>query len=266
MSRLWIFSDLHQDWADNAWDPTAHAPGFDLAVVAGDVHSPLTNAIDWLGVRFAGALVIYVPGNHCYWWDRGDDRYTYDDQIARGRDLAARRGVHLLSDDVLTVRGIRFLGSTLWTDLRLGTWSATQSARSARLGMRDYKRIRRRRSGRHKYVRPADTVAWHRASRAWLDDNLGLPFAGPSVVVTHHAPAPASLPSPDFDLAHCYASDLSRLIQDRQPDLWVHGHVHSRSDYMVGSTRIVCNPRGHIDEDSVKDFDPSFTVDIPTAC
>ena len=39
-SRLWVFSDLHQDWPENTWDPAAHAPpgGFDVAVVAGDVH------------------------------------------------------------------------------------------------------------------------------------------------------------------------------------------------------------------------------------
>ncbi len=39
MPRLWIFSDLHQDWASNAWDPAAHSPDFDIAVVAGDVHA-----------------------------------------------------------------------------------------------------------------------------------------------------------------------------------------------------------------------------------
>lgn len=46
--RLWILSDLHQEWPENAWDPTAHAPpdGFDVAVVAGDVHMPLTRALD----------------------------------------------------------------------------------------------------------------------------------------------------------------------------------------------------------------------------
>ena len=263
MSRLWIFFDLHQDWADNAWDPAAHAPDFDVAVVAGDVHSPLTNAIDWLGDRFAGAPVLYVGGNHDFWHDRGDDRYTHDDQIARGRDLAARRGVHLLNDDAAVIGGVRFLGSTLWTDLLWGTWSATHGARTAQKGMNDYKRIRRRRSGRHKYVRPVDTVAWHRASRAWLDDTLGVLFAGPSVVVTHHAPHPASLPAPDFDLAHCYASDLSRLIHDRQPDLWVHGHLHSRSDYLVGATRVVCNARGHIEETT--GFDPASAIDVPAA-
>ena len=260
MPRLWIFSDLHQDWADNAWDPTTHAPAFDIAIVAGDVHSPLTKAIDWLGDRFAGAPTIYVPGNHDFWWDGGDDRYTHDDQIARGRDLAARRGIHLLSDDVLTLGGIRFLGATLWTDLMLNTWSIAQGARSAQRGMNDYRRIRRRRSGKHKYVRAADTLALHRTSRSWLDDQLALPHAGPTVVVTHHAPHPMSLPSTGFDLAHAYASDMSRLIHDRQPDLWIHGHLHGRLDYRIGATRILCNARGHVDEAS--NFDPAFTVDV----
>ena len=265
MARLWMFSDLHQDWADNAWDPAPHAPAFDIAIVAGDVHSPLTKAIDWLGDRFVGAPVLYVPGNHDFWWDRGDDRYTHADQIARGRDLAARRGIHLLSDDGLSLDGIRFLGSTLWTDLRLGTWSLTDAMRSARRSMNDYRRIRRRASGKHKYVRATDLLALHRASRAWLDGHLAQPHAGPTVVVTHHAPHPASLPAPGFELAHCYASDLSPLIDARQPHLWVHGHLHSRADYRIGATRIVSNPRGHIEEASATTFDPSFTIDIPVA-
>jgi hypothetical protein len=44
----------------------------------------------------------------------------------------------------------------------------------------------------------------------------------------------------------------------------VHGHLHSRADYRIGATRIACNPRGHIEEDSAKNFDPSFIIDIPT--
>jgi 3',5'-cyclic AMP phosphodiesterase CpdA len=260
MPRLWIFSDLHQDWADNAWDPLPHAPPFDIAIIAGDLHSPLTKAIDWLGDRFGGAPTIYVPGNHDFWWDRGDDRYTHADQIARGRDLAARRGIHLLSDGALTLNGVRFLGSTLWTDMRFGTWSLKDATRSAGRFMNDYRRIRRKSSGKHKYVRPIDTLALHRTSRAWIDDQMGVPFAGPTVVVSHHAPHPMSLPDGGFDLAHCYASDLSRLIHDRQPSLWVHGHLHSRSDYRIGNTRIVCNARGHVDEAS--NFDPAFTIDV----
>jgi predicted phosphohydrolase len=261
MSRLWIFSDLHQDWPDNAWDPAAHAPACDVIVVAGDAHAPLTQAIDWLADRLGGTQILYAPGNHDFWWDGDDGRYTLADQLARGRDLAARRGVTLLDNDSVMLGGVRYLGATLWTDLRLGTWSATDAARSARRNMNDYRRIRRRPSGKHKYIRPSDTLALHRESRVWLDAQLGLPNAGPTVVVTHHAPHADSLP-PGFDLAHCYASDLSRLIQDRQPNLWVHGHVHNRVDYRLGITRIVCNPRGHVEEDSSRTFDPSFVIQV----
>ena len=79
-----VFSDLHQDWPENAWDPSDHAPpdGFDVAVVAGDVHMPLTRALDWLDERLPGMPVVYVPGNHDFWWDRGDERYTIRDQVA----------------------------------------------------------------------------------------------------------------------------------------------------------------------------------------
>ena len=107
MPQLWIFSDLHQDWADNAWDPVTHVPkgGFDVVVVAGDLHTPLTKGLDWLADRFSGVNIVYVPGNHEFWWDRGDDRYTIDDQLTRARDQAAKLGVHLLLDDVVDLAG-----------------------------------------------------------------------------------------------------------------------------------------------------------------
>nr|WP_301549779.1 metallophosphoesterase [Methylorubrum thiocyanatum] len=82
---------MHQDWPGNAWDPAAHAPssGFDVAVVNGDVHMPLTRALDWLGERLPGVPVVYVPGNHDFRWDRGGERYAIRDQPTRGRDREA---------------------------------------------------------------------------------------------------------------------------------------------------------------------------------
>jgi hypothetical protein len=186
-----------------------------------------------------------------------------DDQTARGREFAARRGIDLLMDDAVEIAGVRFVGATLWTDMRVGTSSSGHAFSTARRWMNDYRRIRRRPTGRHKYLRPMDTVVMHQASRAFLDSALAVPSDGPSVAVTHHAPHPSSLWDADADLRWCYASDLSDLIHARAPNLWVHGHVHLRRDYRVGTTRIVCNPRGHVDEPSVSGFDPSFVVDVP---
>ena len=263
VNGLWVFSDLHQEWPENAWDPAAHAPpgGFDVAVAAGDVHMPLTRALTWLAERLPGVPGVYVPGNHDFWWDRGEERYTLADQVARGRELAARLGIHLLMDDAVTIGGIRFAGGTLWTDFRLGSTNLTQAMRSAqgREGMVDYRRIRTSPRSRDR-VEPEGILALHRRTRAFLDATLATPHDGPTVVVTHHAPHPASLPDPHGYLRWCDASDLRDLIHARCPELWVHGHVHTACDFRSGPTRIVCNPRGHADE--TPGFDPSKVVPV----
>ncbi|BAQ45819.1 metallophosphoesterase [Methylobacterium aquaticum] len=262
-SRLWVFSDLHQEWPENAWDPTANAPpgGFDVVVVAGDVHMPLTRALDWLAERLPGVPVVYAPGNHDFWWDRGEERYTLADQMARGRERAARHRIHLLMDDVVTIGGTRFAGGTLWTDFRLGSTTLTHGMRSAqgRDGMVDYRRIRTGPRSRDR-IEPGEVLALHRRTRAFLDATLATPHDGPTVVVTHHAPHPDSLPDLRADLRWCYASDLRDLIHARGPALWVHGHVHRAADYRVGSTRIVCNPRGHVEE--ISGFEPARIVHV----
>ncbi len=78
-------------------------------------------------------------------------------------------------------------------------------------------------------------------SRLWIFSDLHQDWADNAWDPSPHAPT--------FDIA-IVAGDL---------------HLHSRADYRIGATRVVCNPRGHIEEDSAKTFDPSFTIDIPTA-
>ncbi|WP_214429675.1 hypothetical protein, partial [Escherichia coli] len=72
------------------------------------------------------------------------DRYTIYDQFERGRDRASALGIHLLLDDTTVIGGTRFLGGTLWTDFRLGSFGLTHAFRTAqgRFGMVDYRRIR----------------------------------------------------------------------------------------------------------------------------
>jgi len=55
-------------------------------------------------------------------------------------------------------------------------------------------------------------------------------------------------------------SDLEGLILASRPALWVHGHVHDSHDYRIGSTRIVCNPRGYHSENP--SFDPALVVEV----
>jgi hypothetical protein len=57
-----------------------------------------------------------------------------------------------------------------------------------------------------------------------------------------------------------YASNLSEFILDHpRIKAWTHGHMHQQFDYMVGDTRVVCNPRGYPGE---VEFDDNFIFEV----
>jgi len=58
-----------------------------------------------------------------------------------------------------------------------------------------------------------------------------------------------------------FASDLENLILEFQPELWIHGHIHTACDYTIGKTRVICNPRGYPSELNTG-FIPEKVVEI----
>lgn len=94
------------------------------------------------------------------------------------------------------------------------------------------------------------------AATAVITDALDTRF----VVMTHHLPSYRSISSYYVGgrLNSGFASHLDRIVKQIGADVWIHGHSHARQDYMIGRTRIICNPRGYPFE--VRDFDPNFVV------
>jgi Icc-related predicted phosphoesterase len=90
------------------------------------------------------------------------------------------------------------------------------------------------------------------------------------VVVTHHGPHPGSLHeryAEDEAMNASFISDLSDVIAEQQPALWIHGHVHDTHDYTVGGeggdgTRIVCNPHAYAWAPN-PGFIPDLMVELP---
>ncbi len=104
---------------------------------------------------------------------------------------------------------------------------------------------------------PLDTVDYHRNMVEFINIVTSQKHSEKFVVVGHHAPSEMSVHPrfKHFDLMNgAYRSDLSEFILDRpQVKLWIHGHMHDQSDYMIGSTRVVCNPRGYIGHEKCAD-------------
>ena len=246
--KLQILSDTHIEF--EAFD--APATDADVVVLAGDIHVG-RRGLDWALQQFPNKPVIYVLGNHEYY---GEAIPKFTEKL---RASAKGTNVHILEQDTLTLDGITFLGCTLWTDFklfgdpRIAGYKATQE-------MTDYKRIRV--SPKYSRLRSVDTAIIHSRSRHWLSAQLD-DFSDDIVVVTHHAPSRKSLP--DFGqsdlMSAAYASDLDELVSHSSAKLWIHGHIHTASDYLLGKTRVLCNPKGYPDEYNDL-FAPEYVVSI----
>jgi predicted phosphodiesterase len=268
--RLWIMSDLHIESC--RWDLPDPRPDCDVLVAAGDIHSPATAAVEWLARRADGKPVIYVPGNHEWYALHG--RFNVEEEQQRAAAAASRAGVHMLTERSVIIDGIRFLGSTLWTDYELRNEPERDMGIAAR-GMNDHRFIFPRAKGGP--LRPQEARDWHRNGRAWLEGELAESRSESTVqarwrdtvVVTHHMPHPKSIAlryaSDPLNSAFC--SDLSELVERSGAALWIHGHTHTSSDYRAGQTRVVCNPKGY-GPGSIgapienADFDPHFVVEV----
>jgi Icc-related predicted phosphoesterase len=100
-------------------------------------------------------------------------------------------------------------------------------------------------------------------SRAFIEATLRDGYEGPTVVVSHHAPSPASIDRQYMGspMNPAFASDLSDMIWECQPAMWIHGHMHHNSAYSLGETQVICNPRGYGDENP--GFDPGMVISVP---
>lgn len=244
--KVHILNDLHIEFEDFK-APTTRA---DVVVLAGDIGVGL-EGLHWAQKQFPDQPVIYVPGNHEYYRNNTD---LIDDLKAR-----ATRNMHVLNDDQVIVNGVRFLGSTLWTDFALlGLEKQVPAMLEAQQYMTDFVVI-----GHEDHCfTPRDALQLHTNSRAWLTSMLAQPFSGKTVVVTHHAPSSRSISRRYVGdlLSPAFASNLESLMGDRRAVLWVHGHVHDSFDYVVDGTRVVCNPRGYAPSALNQDFVPDKVV------
>jgi len=239
--KLWILSDLHIESC--VWEMPTPAPVYDVLIAAGDIHDPASHGVEWLAERSNGKPVIYVPGNHE--WFAHKQSFTVKSETKAARKRAVNLGIHFLMDEAVIIGDVRFLCATLWTDWEL-TNNASAAMGYASLAMPDHTVIYPEEVGRA--LSPRQSQSWHLASRYWLEEELlKTGDWNKTVIVTHHLPHPHSISEKftDSPLNPAFVSDLSKMVENCGAELWVHGHTHDSFDYQVGSTRIICNPKGY---------------------
>jgi predicted phosphodiesterase len=277
--RIQLLSDLHLE-REPDWQPKP-LPDIDVLVLAGDIGSYQANSRlegDDFGLRrfsprAPGApwkRVFYLPGNHEF------DARDYDATYARLRALCGELGIEWLEREVITVGKVRFVGTTLWADfdalamtetsLTLQMKQREKAFRAANYYLRKFTTL--------KNGEPVLAEGWREMSLAdqrWLRAALETPFEGTTIAVTHFAPSLRSA-DPRYGLVPGTAG-FCNSMDDFLPlaDLWLHGHLHCRNDYVARgvadgrawSCRVVANPLGYRASGEQEDYreDLVLTVD-----
>lgn len=280
--KIAITSDVHLEFGDLDLENTENA---DMLVLGGDIFvaedfknwsaideqlMAATPSMMARGERYRNFLkkcserfphVILIMGNHEHY--HGD--YANTANIIQ-TVIGEFSNIHFLDKEYRIINDVLFYGGTLWTDMN---GEDPKTLRDISYMMNDYRGVRNsarkvqykvpsldednpdgfKFKERDANFTPEDSVVDHKAFLQGLDEVLALYPDLPTVVVGHHAPSKSST-HPKYKneilMNGAYSTNLDNFILDRrQIKLWTHGHTHEDFDYMIGTTRIVCNPRGY---------------------
>jgi len=266
--KIKLVSDLHLEFSDIN---IVNDQDYDVLILGGDIciaqdlhdHPEPANTADQLAIANGTGLgrrqmtaqrfrdffkrcsfqfphVIYIMGNHEFYNGKFYAAINY-----MREECAKYPNVYMLEQDMKIIDDVVFVGGTLWTNMN----RRDPLTMHAIEGMMNDFRIIRNDARNYACMSALDVAIRHDKTLAYIEHIVHEHRNKKCVVVGHH--------SPSFQSAHPmyahetlmnggYHSDLSEFIMDHpQIKLWTHGHTHHPFDYVIGETRVVCNPRGY---------------------
>jgi predicted MPP superfamily phosphohydrolase len=219
--------------------------------------------------------VIYVAGNHEHY--DGDFATTIPKLKEKFSYLT---NVYILDKEMKTIDDVTFIGGTLWTNMNnmdsLTLYQVKTMMNDFRIVKNSNRKVSRKvplykKDEKGDYVLdekgfmiqdgfkfkedpstfcPEDAASDHVAMMQFIEHTIKDMNNEKFVIVGHHAPSKLST-KPQYEkdviLNGAYSSDLSEFMLDHpQIKLWTHGHTHHEFEYVIGETKVICNPRGYI--------------------
>jgi len=227
--RVLPISDIHADkMSDGGLKLVMSLPlDVDVIIVAGDV-GPLSCFPSFLALlcgRYEN--VIFVAGNHEYYGTPVDDVHAKLTELTK-----LYPNFHWLCRSTVCLGGTRFVGATLWFPYH---------------------------PSNVQYEKPISYFGQVPSFREWTyeENSQSQRFFKEVLqpgdfVISHFLPSFRSV-APMFKKSRSnrfFVCPLDDVIKSKGVSYWVHGHTHHMCDYLIGTTRIVCNPVGYIEQDT----------------
>jgi len=269
--KIAIASDLHLEFGDllikNEDNADVLILGGDILVVedlrareSANITGEATKSQRYhefmLRCSFQFPHVIYILGNHEHYHG------NFSSSTRKLREYFAHLpNVYILDRETKVIDDVVFIGGTLWSDMNKSDSLTLFNMRSM---MNDFRVIWY--GNKNRKFGPGDAVDEHLKMKNYISAVVEGKHDQKFVVVGHHAPSRSSIHEMyqnDTIMNGGFSSDMDEFILDRpQIRLWTHGHTHHDFDYTIGSTRVVCNPRGYMGYEAQADVWKLKTVDI----
>lgn len=246
-------SDLHLEFPENRAYLKARPiePVADVLLLAGDI-APFreierqNSFFDYLSDHFE--KIYWVPGNHEYYgFDLADKSGTFNEAI--------RKNLFLVNNQSLIVEDIKFIFSSLWSNI------SAENADSIQSQLNDFKVI----SYNNSPLKITDYNGYHKESLHFLERELSLSKHPKNVVVTHHVPTFRNYPLEYLNspLNEAFATELESLIEKTQPAFWIFGHHHRNiPNFKIGKTELCTNQLGYVAYNEHLGFDPKKSITL----
>lgn len=248
--RIQIASDLHFEFLHQNKYERLHnrfKGEADVLVLAGDICALryVDQIRDVLG-PFCEKYkdVVYVPGNHEFYKTSPKDA-----MIVLGAVQNELHNLHVLKSNLHSIQNQWFFGGTMWFEDQLGNVPLKGM-------LNDFNLIK-------------DFEPWVYEQNKIFEREFSSNVGNSTVVVSHHLPNYTSVPARFRDrvmgapsLNRFFVHDITELMLQRSPKLWIHGHTHDSCDYTLGHTRVVCNPYGYPSEGQRNKFNPDLIIDV----
>jgi Icc-related predicted phosphoesterase len=285
--KIKLVSDLHLEFSDINIQNNDNC---DVLILGGDIciaqdlhdHPEPTNTVDQAAIAAGTGLgrrqqraqafrdffkrcsfqfphVIYIMGNHEFY---NGKFYAGIDYMRE--ECAKYPNVYMLEQDTKIIDDVVFVGGTLWSNMN----KRDPLTMHAIEGMMNDFRIIKNDKRNYASMSALDVAIRHDRTLGYIKLIVEEHKDKKCVVVGHHSPSFQSV-HPMY--AHetlmngGYHSDLSEFILDHpQIKLWTHGHTHHPFDYVIGETRIVCNPRGYENDGYSEDtnWNPNIVLEV----
>lgn len=243
--KIALLSDIHIDINDYSILSKAFKnldDDYDCMVIPGDLantYDAFRKVTEWIMDK-TNKIILYTPGNHDFYDTLATDVTVYQ-KIEMLKYVTKNTNFHVLYNDFIMIDGIKFIGSTLWTDF---SNVKDDTCRYISNGLNDFRYINYD-NNVDKYNQICDWMTReHKKCLNYIKNEIN----ERSVLITHHGLSNQSI-SERFigdPLNHAYVSHNDDIYNQITPLIHFHGHVHTARNYWINKTNVIVHPMGYV--------------------